>query len=86
MGVEVNATVGAKVGPLVSANMVTLARATVDSTIGAEMGALESAVGALVGASLGPIVYGHYYVIYIRPVKKKQNLDVEKKKGMTKRK
>ena len=43
-------------------------------------------VGALVGASLGPIVYGHYYVIYIRPVKKKQNLDVEKKKGKTKRK
>ena len=43
-------------------------------------------VGVLVGASLGPIVYGHYYVIYIRPVKKKQNLDVEKKQGKTKRK
>ena len=43
-------------------------------------------VGALVGASLGPIVYGHYYVIYIRPVKKKQNLDVGKKQGKNKRK
>jgi hypothetical protein len=43
-------------------------------------------VGALVGASLGPIVYGHYYVIYIRPVKKKQNLDVEKKRRKTNRK
>ena len=43
-------------------------------------------VGALVGASLGPIVYGHYYVIYIRPVKKKQNLDVEKKRRKANRK
>ena len=45
-----------------------------------------SGVGALVGASLGPIVYGHYYVIYIRPVKKKQNLDVEKKRRKANRK
>ena len=43
-------------------------------------------VGALVGASLGPIVYGHYYVIYIRPVKEKQNLDVEKKRRRANRK
>ena len=43
-------------------------------------------VGALVGASLGPIDYGHYYVIYIRPVKKKQNLDVEKKRRKANRK
>ena len=43
-------------------------------------------IGALVGASLGPIVYGHYYVIYIRPVKKQQNLDVGKKRGGVKRK
>jgi hypothetical protein len=43
-------------------------------------------IGALVGASLGPIVYGHYYVIYIRPVKKQQNLDVGKKRGGDKRK
>ena len=42
--------------------------------------------GALGGASLGPIVYGHYYVIYIRPVKKKQNLDVEKKRRKANRK
>lgn len=43
-------------------------------------------IGALVGGSLGPIVYGHYYVIYIRPVKKQQNLDVGKKRGKHKRK
>ena len=28
------------------------------------------AVGAILGFSLGPIVYGHYYFIYIRPVLK----------------
>ena len=27
------------------------------------------AVGTLVGLSLGPIVYGHYYILYIRPLK-----------------
>ena len=32
-------------------------------------------VAVLLGASLGPVVYGHYYFIYVRPVKKKQNLD-----------
>ena len=26
------------------------------------------AVGAILGFSLGPIVYGHYYFIYIRPL------------------
>lgn len=36
-------------------------------------------VGMLVGGSLGPIVYGHYYVIYIRPLKKQQNVDVRRK-------
>lgn len=41
-------------------------------------------VGALVGASLGPIVYGHYYFIYIRPAKKQQNIDVNKKQGKNK--
>ena len=30
------------------------------------------AVGALIGFSLGPIVYGHYYFIYIRPVLKRR--------------
>ncbi|HII11421.1 MAG TPA: hypothetical protein HA356_05040 [Candidatus Poseidoniaceae archaeon] len=30
-------------------------------------------VGIVVGASLGPIVYGHYYFIYIRPLRR-QNL------------
>ena len=43
-------------------------------------------VGAPVGAALGPIVYGHFYFIYIRPVKKQQNIDVEKKKAKTGRK
>ena len=42
-------------------------------------------VGALVGASLGPIVYGHYYFIYIRPAKKQQNIDVNKKQRKNKR-
>tara|TARA_B100000212_G_C27103390_1_gene417406 strand:- start:163 stop:447 length:285 start_codon:yes stop_codon:yes gene_type:complete len=43
-------------------------------------------IGALVGAALGPIVYGHFYFIYIRPVKKQQNIDVEKKKAKNRRK
>ncbi len=42
-------------------------------------------VGALVGGALGPIVYGHYYVIYIRPVKKQQKIDVAKKQAKNKR-
>jgi len=36
-------------------------------------------VALMVGGSLGPIVYGHYYVIYIRPLKKQQNVDVRRK-------
>ncbi len=43
------------------------------------------AVGVLVGGSLGPIVYGHYYVIYIRPLKKEQNLDEETRQAKRKR-
>ncbi|MGB1678606.1 MAG: hypothetical protein ACPHFV_01035 [Poseidonia sp.] len=43
-------------------------------------------VGMLVGGSLGPIVYGHYYVIYIRPLKKEQNLLEAKKQAKPKRK
>jgi hypothetical protein len=43
-------------------------------------------VGMLVGGSLGPIVYGHYYVIYIRPLKKEQNLLEAKKQAKAKRK
>ena len=38
-------------------------------------------VAVLLGASLGPVVYGHYYFIYIRPVKKKQNLDDDGKRA-----
>ncbi len=30
------------------------------------------AVGAIIGFSLGPVVYGHYYFIYIRPVLKRR--------------
>ena len=30
------------------------------------------AVGAILGFSLGPIVYGHYYFIYIRPLIKRR--------------
>jgi len=43
------------------------------------------AVGVLVGGSLGPIVYGHYYVIYIRPLKKEQNLDEATQEAKRKR-
>jgi len=43
------------------------------------------AVGVLVGGSLGPIVYGHYYVIYIRPLKKEQNLDEATQQAIRKR-
>ena len=28
-------------------------------------------IGILVGISLGPIVYGHYYFIYIRPLRRR---------------
>ncbi|MFB1038718.1 MAG: hypothetical protein QMC50_05820 [Candidatus Poseidoniaceae archaeon] len=34
-------------------------------------------IGALVGSSLGPVVYIHYYVLYIRPIKKQRNIDAE---------
>lgn len=43
-------------------------------------------IGVLVGTALGPVVYTHYYLIYIRPLKKEQNLDVAKKQGKVKRK
>jgi hypothetical protein len=29
-------------------------------------------VAVLVGLSLGPVVYGHYYLIYIRPLLKER--------------
>ncbi|MAF93060.1 hypothetical protein CMO85_00170 [Candidatus Woesearchaeota archaeon] len=54
--------------------------------IGVALNLPDWGVGALVGAALGPIVYGHYYFIYIRPVKKQQNIDVSKKQGKNKRK
>tara|TARA_B100000035_G_C20892042_1_gene505405 strand:+ start:338 stop:622 length:285 start_codon:yes stop_codon:yes gene_type:complete len=54
--------------------------------VGVALNLPDWGVGALVGAALGPIVYGHYYFIYIRPVKKQQNIDVSKKQGKNKRK
>ncbi|RJU91030.1 MAG: hypothetical protein DWC07_02315 [Candidatus Poseidoniales archaeon] len=49
--------------------------------IGVGLGLPDWGVAVLVGGSLGPVVYGHYYFIYIRPVKKQQNLDVRTKQG-----
>ena len=39
--------------------------------------------GLIVGGSIGPVVYGHYYINYIRRPKKRQNIDVQegKRKG-----
>ena len=34
-------------------------------------------IGALVGGCLGPVVYIHYYILYIRPIKKQHNIDGE---------
>jgi hypothetical protein len=43
------------------------------------------AVGLIVGGSLGPVVYGHYYINYIRRPKKREKVDVDehtqKRKG-----
>ncbi|MGB0515427.1 MAG: hypothetical protein ACPGKR_00610 [Poseidonia sp.] len=38
------------------------------------------AVGLIVGASLGPVVYGHYYINYIRRPRKRQNIDLREGK------
>tara|TARA_B100000767_G_scaffold275615_1_gene313728 strand:- start:3897 stop:4154 length:258 start_codon:yes stop_codon:yes gene_type:complete len=34
-------------------------------------------VGLLFGLSMGPVVFGHYYFIYIRPILKLQKAKVE---------
>lgn len=34
-------------------------------------------VGLMFGLSLGPIVFGHYYFIYIRPIQRQQQAKVE---------
>ncbi|MBT4070388.1 MAG: hypothetical protein HOE79_04035 [Euryarchaeota archaeon] len=44
-------------------------------TIGYGLNLPEWGIGLLVGASLGPVVYIHYYVLYIRPLKKRGNID-----------
>ena len=38
------------------------------------------AVGLIVGGSLGPVVYGHYYINYIRRPRKRQNIDLREGK------
>ena len=47
--------------------------------IAVALGLPDWGVALMVGGSLGPIVYGHYYMIYIRPLKKQQNVDVRRK-------
>ena len=32
--------------------------------------------GLIVGGSIGPVVYGHYYINYIRRPRKRQNIDL----------
>jgi len=54
--------------------------------IAVALGLPDWGVALVVGASLGPIVYGHYYVIYIRPLKKQQNVLEAKKQAKAKRK
>ena len=34
-------------------------------------------IGLMFGLSLGPIVFGHYYFIYIRPIERRQQAKVE---------
>jgi hypothetical protein len=34
-------------------------------------------VGLMFGLSIGPVVFGHYYIIYIRPLLKLQKAKVE---------
>jgi hypothetical protein len=41
--------------------------------IGLALNLPEWGVGTLVGLSLGPIVYGHYYFLYIRPLMAKKS-------------
>jgi len=38
-------------------------------------------VGLMFGLSIGPVVFGHYYIIYIRPLLKQQRAKVEEEKA-----
>ena len=38
-------------------------------------------VGLMFGLSIGPVVFGHYYIIYIRPLLKEQRAKVEEEKA-----
>lgn len=44
-------------------------------TIGYGLNLPSWGIGVLIGASLGPVVYIHYYILYIRPLKKQGNID-----------
>jgi hypothetical protein len=44
-------------------------------TIGYGLNLPSWGIGVLVGASLGPVVYVHYYILYIRPLQKQGNID-----------
>ena len=37
-------------------------------------------IGLMFGLSLGPIVFGHYYFIYIRPIQRLQQAKLEEQK------
>ena len=37
-------------------------------------------IGLMFGLSLGPIVFGHYYFIYIRPIQRSQQAKLEEQK------
>ena len=37
-------------------------------------------IGLMCGLSLGPIVFGHYYFIYIRPIQRLQQAKLEEQK------
>ena len=38
-------------------------------------------VGLMFGLSIGPVVFGHYYIIYIRPLLKQQRAKLEEEKA-----
>mgnify|MGYP000223969386 CR=1 FL=1 len=44
-------------------------------TVGYGLNLPSWGIGVLVGVSLGPVVYVHYYILYIRPLKKQGNID-----------
>ena len=51
---------------------------------GVAIGLPPVGIGILVGTSLGPIVYGHYYLNYIRRPRKQQKFQGDKPRHRTK--